>query len=138
MKPGKTAKYRQPYRLSKFDETRLLYLYEEAEHEGKVQRHELGDRPPPVCTPVFVVDKKGSLIGRKVGDFTLFSKVTEDYYYPAPDADKVLSEACGYEVHSLLDCVWGFEQTDNDEETSVLCSTITPIWGVFTSKNLPM
>ena len=119
MKPGMSAKYRQPYRLSKFDEARLLYLYEEAGHEGKVHRLELGDKPPPVCTPVFIVDKKGSLIGRKVGYFTLFNKVTEDYYYPAPDADKVLSEACGYELHSLLDCVWGFEQIDNDKK--LLC-----------------
>ena len=36
LKPGAMVKYRQPYRLSKFDETRLSYLYEEAEHEGKV------------------------------------------------------------------------------------------------------
>ena len=80
LKPGQSPKYRQPYRLSKFDETRLLYLYEEAEHEGEVERYELGDRPPPVCTPVFIVDRKGSLIGRKVGDFTLFNIVTVDYY----------------------------------------------------------
>ena len=31
----------------------------------------------------------------------------------------------------------GFEQIDNDEETSELCSTITP-FGVFKSKKLPM
>ena len=56
--PGAIAKLRQPYRLSKFDETRLMYLYGEAEAEGKVTRYALGDKPPVVCTPVFVVDKR--------------------------------------------------------------------------------
>ena len=35
MKPDAKLKYRQPYRLSKFDEARLKFLYEEAESEGK-------------------------------------------------------------------------------------------------------
>ena len=59
LKPGARVPFRQPYHLSKFDETRLSYLYEEAEKEGKVEKLELGDDPPPVCTPVFMVDKKG-------------------------------------------------------------------------------
>ena len=36
LKPNAQVKYRQPYHLSKFDATRLAYLYEEAEAEGKV------------------------------------------------------------------------------------------------------
>ena len=84
-----------------------------------------------------MVEKKGSLIGRKVGDFSLFNEATEEYYYPSPEADKVLSDACGYELHSLFDCVWGFEQIDLDEPTSELCSTLTP-FGVYKSKKLPM
>ena len=137
LKPGVKVPFRQPYRLSKFDETRLSYLYEEAEREGKVERYELGSKPPLVCTPVFIVDKKGSLIGRKVGDFRNLNMATEDYYYPAPEADSVLMEACGKKFHSLFDCVWGFEQIDVDKPTSELLSTITP-FGTFKSKKLPM
>ena len=137
LKQGAEMKFRQPYRLSKFDETRLQYLYEEAEQEGKVERYELGEKPPRVCTPVIVVDKKGSLIGRKVGDYQMFNKVTVDYYYPAPEADMVLMEACGKDKHTLLDCVWGFEQIDLDEASQEICSTITP-FGVWKTKKLPM
>ena len=137
LKPDAAVKYRQPYHLSQFDQTRLAFLYEEAEHEGRVERYELGMTPPRVCTPVFVVDKKGSLIGRKVGDFTMFNKVTEDYYYPAPEADRVLMDACGKSFHSLFDCVWGFEQIDTDDYTAEITSTVTP-FGVFKSKKLPM
>ena len=83
-----------------------------------------------------MVDKKGSLIGRKVGDFRELNQQTEDYYYPAPEADTVLSEACGKDFQSIFDCVWGFEQIDNDEETAELCSTVTS-FGVYKSKKLP-
>ena len=137
MKPGKEPRFRQPYRLSRYDETRLKFLFEEAEHEGKQVRYELGEQPPRMCTPCFIVEKKGSLIGRKVGDFQMFNQLTEDYYYPAPDAEATLLEACGHKFHSLFDCVWGFEQIDLDEESSVLCSTITP-FGVYRPKKLPM
>ena len=78
LKPGSAMRYRQPYRLSLFDETRLRHLYEEAEREGKVERYGLGERPPAICTPVFMVDKKGSLLGRKVGDFQMLNKITVD------------------------------------------------------------
>ena len=137
LKPSAQIPFRQPYRLSKFDETRLAYLYEEAEKEGKAEKFELGAKPPKICTPVFVVDKKGSLIGRKVGDFRQLNLSTEDYYYPAPEADTVLMDACGKEFHSLFDCVWGFEQIDVDDETAEILSTITP-FGIFKSKKLPM
>ena len=56
-----------------------------------------------------MVDKKGSLIGRKVGDFRMFNKVTMDYHHPAPEADAVLLEAIGKKYHTTFDCVWGFE-----------------------------
>ena len=48
LRPGAHVPFRQPYRLSKYDETRLIYLYEEAEKEGKVERYELGSTPPCV------------------------------------------------------------------------------------------
>ena len=128
--------FRQPYHLSKFDQTRLSYLYEEAVAEGKVEEIALGEDPPAICTPVFIVDKKGSVIGRRVGDFTLFNKVTEDYYYPAPEADQILMRACGQQFHTTMDCVWGFSQLDVDEETSAILSTITP-FGVYKTKKLP-
>ena len=107
MKPDAKLKYRQPYRLSKFDEARLKFLYEEAESEGKVERYGLGERPPVFATPVIMVDKKGSLIGRKVGDFREPNLNTEDYYYPAPDAEAVPQDACGKELQSIFDC-FGF------------------------------
>ena len=43
--------------------------FAQVEREGKIERVRPGDPSPPCVTPVFVVDKKGSLIGRKVGDF---------------------------------------------------------------------
>ena len=83
-----------------------------------------------------MVDKKGSLIGRKVGDFRELNLNTEDYYYPAPDAEAVLQDACGKDYQTTLDCVWGFEQIDTDESTAELCSTVTS-FGVYKSKKLP-
>ena len=115
MKPDARLRYRQPYRLSKFDQTRLQFLYEEAEAEDKVERYGLGETPLAFATPVIMVDKKGSLIGRTVGVFRELNQVTVDYYDPAPEADVVLSEACGKDIHTVLDCVWGFEQIDTDE-----------------------
>ena len=94
-KPNAKLKYRQPYRFSKFDEVRLRFLYEEAEAAGKFERYGLGEHPLVFATPVAMVDKKGSLIGRKVGDFRELNLNTEDYYYPAPDAEAVLQDACG-------------------------------------------
>ena len=137
LKPDADLKYRQPYRLSKFDETRLAFLYEEAEREGKVEKYQLGETPPVICTPCIMVDKKGSLIGRKVGDFRMFNKVTMDYHYPAPEADAVLLEATGKKYHTTFDCVWGFEQISLDKHTQEICSTITP-FGCYKSKKLPM
>ena len=80
-------------------------MYEEAEAEGKVEQYGLGETPPAFATPVIMVDKKESLIGRKVGDFRELNQVTIDYYYPAPEADVVLTEACGKDIQSVLDCV---------------------------------
>ena len=136
LKPGARLRYRQPYRLSKFDETRLQFLYEEAEAEGKVEQYGLGETPPAFATPLIVVGKKGSVIGRKVGDVRELNQVTFEYHYPAPEADVVLTEACGKDMHSVLDCAWGFEQIDTDESTSELCSIVTS-FGVFKSKTLP-
>ena len=136
LKPDAKVPFRQPYHLSRYDQTRLAYHYEEAEAEGKVEKYKLGEQPPSICTPVFLVDKKGSLLGRRVGAFTLFNKVSEDYYYPAPEADDVLMRACGKEYHSVFDCVWGFSQLDVDDETAENLSTITP-FGVFKTKRLP-
>ena len=137
LKPDADLKYRQHYRLSKFDETRLAFLYEEAEREGKVEKYQLGETLPVICTPCIMVDKKGSLIGRKVGDFRMFNKVTMDYHYPAPEADAVLLEATGKKYHTTFDCVWGFEQISLDKHTQEICSTITP-FGCYKSKKLPM
>ena len=105
LKPDAVIRFRQPYHLSKFDETRLSYLYKEAEKEGKVEMFQLGEQPPPMATPTFMVDKKGSSIGRRVGDYTMLNKATEDYYHPPLEADQVLMNACGKAFHTVLDCV---------------------------------
>ena len=81
---------------------------EEEVEDGKAEPYAIGEDPPAICTPVFVVDKQGSLIGRKAGDYTLFNKVSENYIYPAPEADSVMMNACGKRIHTLIDCVWGF------------------------------
>ena len=49
MKPNAQLKYRQPYRLSKFDEARLKFLYEEAEAEGKGRAIWTWRATPCVC-----------------------------------------------------------------------------------------
>lgn len=135
VKPGFTFKQRQPYSLSRFDEARLAFLIEEEESEGKIRRLSPNDPPPPCVTPVFVVDKKGSLIGRKVGAYQYLNEGTVDYYHPAPDADRVFGKATGREFHTLLDCVWGFSGLDVDEETSLVLAIITHV-GVFATSKL--
>ena len=114
----------------------MNYLLEEEEADDKIERLELGERPPPIVVPTFIVDKKGSLIGRRVGDYTVFNMVTEDYFWPAPDGDAVLMRATGRKYHSTLDCVWGFSIIEVDEETSRFLSVITH-QGVFRVKCFP-
>ena len=136
--PKKDAVFKagQPYRLSRFDEARLSFLIEEEVVEGKLEPLGPNDPVPPMVTPTFVVDKKGSLVGRRVGDFRELNQNTEEYYYPAPDAEAILSRATGQKFHSTLDCVWGFSGLACDEDTSLLLSVITPA-GVFKTKKLP-
>ena len=73
----------QPYRLSRFDEARLSFLVEEEVVEAKLEPLGPNDPVPPMVTPKFVVNKRGSLIslvGRRVGDFReLNQKNTEEY-----------------------------------------------------------
>lgn len=134
-KPGYEFKNKQPYSLSKFDQARLSYLIEEEEREGKIERLGPNDPRPPCVTPVFMVDKKGSLIGRRVGAYQFLNEGSLDYYHPAPDADAILVRATGRAFHSVLDCVWGFSGLDTDEETSLLCAIITHC-GAFKTKKL--
>ena len=108
MKPGVQGRVRQPYSLNKFDETRLTYLLEEEVAEGKIEPLGLGEEPPKIVVPTFIVDKKGSLLGRRVGDYPDFNALTEEYYWPAPDAEATLMKATGKQFHTTLDCVWGF------------------------------
>jgi hypothetical protein len=84
-----------------------------------------------MVTPTFMVDKQGSVIGRRAGDYTTVNKVIEDYYHPAPEADSITMNACGKKFHSLLDCVWGFSHIENDEYTSRIP------FGVYKAKKLP-
>ena len=102
----------------------------EEEADNKIERLQVGEEQPQLVTPTFIVDKKGSLIGRRVGDYTQWNDLSEEYYYPAPDAEAVLMRATGRKFHSTLDCVWGFSVIENDEETARLLSIITHI-GVF-------
>ena len=105
LKGDVTIKLRQPYSLSKFDEARVSYHIEEQLADGKLRKWEPWEPMPPMVTPVFIVEKKGSLLGRMVGDFSTFNKNTEDYFWPAPDAEAVMMRAIGKEFHTTLDCV---------------------------------
>ena len=95
LKPGAPVKKTcQPYTLSKFDQARIAYHIEEQIAEGKIRK--LGpDEKPPCVVPVFMVDKKGSLLGRMVGAYQYINPHTEDYFHPAPDATTIFQEACG-------------------------------------------
>ena len=103
--------------------------------EGKIR--ELGpDEKPPCVVPVFMVDKKGSLLGRMVGAYQYINPHTEVYFHPAPDATLIFQEACGNEYHTTLDCVWGFSGVDCDSETALLLSIICHL-GVFAAQKVP-
>ena len=136
LKPGAPLKKtQQPYSLSKFDQARIAYHIEEQVNEGKIRR--LGpDEKPPCVVPVFMVDKKGSLLGRMVGAYQYLNPHTEDYFHPAPDASAIFSEACGHTTHSTLDCVWGFSGVDTDDETALLLSIICHL-GVYAQQKVP-
>ena len=108
----------------------MNFFLEEEEADDKIQRQVIGERPPPLVVPTFIVEKKGSRIGRRVGGYTLFNSVTEDYFWPAPDGEAVLMRATGRALHTTLDSVWGFSIIEADEETSRLLSIITH-QGVF-------
>ena len=95
----------------------------------------IGERPPPLVVPTFIVEKKGSRIGRRVGGYTLFNSVTEDYFWPAPDGEAVLMRAIGRALHTTLDSVLGFSIIEADEETSRLLTIITHP-GVFSVKGV--
>jgi len=136
LKKGASPTSRQPYSLSEYDKARLSYLVEEEELDDKIERMTLGDEPPPMVTPTFIVEKKGSYLGRRVGDYTQFNALTEDYFYPAPDGEAVLMRATGRKFHTTMDCVWGFSVMECDEETARLLSVITP-FGVFKVKCFP-
>ena len=107
MKPGVMGKARQLYIMSKFNEARISYRIEEQIKEGKLREWTRDDPMPPMVTPVFIVERKGSLLGRMVGDYTCYNKATEDVCWPAPDAESVLQRAMGKSYHTTLDCVWG-------------------------------
>ncbi len=127
MKPNVSGRVRQPYTLSKFDEARLAYLLEEEENEGKIEPLGLGEDPPHIVVPTFIVDKKGSLLGRRVGDYTDFNLLTEDYFWPAPDGEAVLSRATGKKHHSTLDCVWGFRSSSVTSRPLGCCQSSHPL-----------
>ena len=93
---------KQPYTLSKFVQARLAYLIEEEEADGKLVPL-VARESPPLVTPTIVVDKKGSLIGRRVGAYMEWNNASEDYFYPAPDAEACLMRATGREYHSTMD-----------------------------------
>ena len=135
IKPGAVFKNKQPYSLSQYDMARLSYQIEEEVAEGKLEKWEPGEKEPPCVTPVFIVDKKGSLIGRKVGAYQFLNEGTEDYYHPAADADAILKRAAGRRYHTVADCVWGFSGLDTDDETALLLAQITHL-GVFKVKKL--
>ena len=74
-------------------------------HDGKIERYQLWQTPCRMCALLFVVDREGRCIGRRVDEFTLVDKLAENYYYPAPDADQVHMDAYGKSFHLLFDCV---------------------------------
>ena len=125
IKPGVVLKHKQPYTLSKFDQARMAYLIEEECAEGKLVDLGPGETPPMV-SPTFMVDKKGSLIGRRVGAYMDFNAATEDYFFPAPEAEAVLMRATGRARHTSCDCVWGFSIMETTEETALALSVISP------------
>ena len=83
--------------------------------------------------PFFMVDKKGSVVGRNIWDYTMFNNGSEDCYSPVPEADQVRMNACGKDKHTAMDCVLGFSQIYVDDGTAELLSTITS-FGVFKPK----
>ncbi len=56
--------------------------------------------------------------------------------FPFPSLDQVFSSIKGAKYFSKIDLTWGFWNLLLDEESSKLCTFVTP-WGVFRYKRLP-
>ena len=67
LKPNMHIPRRQPYSSSKYDEAQMNFFLEEEEADDKIQRQVLGERPPPLVVPTFIVEKNGFRIGGRVG-----------------------------------------------------------------------
>ncbi|CAK0890458.1 unnamed protein product, partial [Prorocentrum cordatum] len=107
MKPGAMGKARQPYTMSKFNGARFSHHIEEQIKDGKLREWTRDDPMPPMVAPAFMADRKGSLLGRMVGDYTCYNKATEDVFWPAPDAESVLQRAMGKGCHTRLSIAFG-------------------------------
>ena len=116
--PGAQPRVTQPFPLSKYDQLRLEYHEDMEVAEGKAywappgEAHEWG-------SPSFVVDQEGKgLLGRPVRDYRWPNSQTLDAGWPSPQADQVLAAAQKGQVHTMLDCIWGFTQIPLTEAAS--------------------
>ena len=73
---------------------------------------------------VMVQNKSGKW--RMCIDFTSLNKACPKDNFPLPRIDKIVDNAAGCEVMSLLDCFSGYHQIYMKEEDKAITSIITP------------
>jgi hypothetical protein len=74
---------------------------------------------------VVMVQKKSGK-WRMCIDFTSLNKACPKDNFPLPRIDKIVDNAAGCEVMSLLDCFSGYHQIYMKEEDKAITSIITP------------
>jgi len=125
LKPDAQARIQQPYKLSRYDQTRLEYHEDVEVAEGKAVWAEPGGS---YCwgSPSFVVDQSGKgILGRPVRDYRWPNSQTLDTAWPAADVESCLRRAQSGTIHSGFDCVWGFTQVGLAEEAQKVLALIT-------------